>query len=72
MKVWKAGVEGKGLVIFTLFKNKKRIFIQIVLNYCKLPWSAIKACVMGCFLYLPIAVKHRMLLRMQDFDFAQI
>jgi len=36
-------------------------------------WRANKACVVGCFcLYVLIAVKDRMLLRMQDFYFAQI
>jgi len=51
MKVLKARVGGQRpqrLVIFTLFKNKKRIFRQFVLNYCKLLWRAIKACVVGC------------------------
>jgi len=75
MKVWKAGVWGQRpqrLVIFTVFKIKKRIFRQLVLNYFKLLWRAIKECVVRCCLYLPIALQDRMLLRMQDFHFVQI
>jgi len=75
MKAWKAGIwwqRPQRLVIFTFFKNKKRIFRQLVLNYCKLLWYAIKACAVGCLPILPIAVKDRMLLRIHDFDFGQI
>jgi len=59
MKVWKAWslrAEAQRLVIFTLFKNKKRIFRQLVLNFCKLLWRAIEACVLG---YLSIFVHSR-------------